>query len=52
MLEDTTDGELNKRRVSLREMGQAERRKEGTTARKDGVSRGDKTYHIKSYEVD
>jgi hypothetical protein len=26
MLEDTPDGELNKRRVSLREMGQAKRR--------------------------
>jgi len=28
MLEDTPDGELNKRRASLREMGQAKRRKE------------------------
>jgi hypothetical protein len=52
MLEDYPDGELNKRRVYLREMGNAERRKEGTTTRKDSVSRGDKTYHIKSYEMD
>jgi len=52
LLEDIPDGELNKRRVSLREMEQAERRKEGTIAREYGVSRGDKTYHIKSYEVD
>ena len=52
MLEDTADGELNNRRVSFCEMGQAERRTEGTSARKHGVSRGYKTYHIKFYEGD